>query len=184
LAAWRYTYCWAVFNFSSIISSTIISIAEDDTARELHERGRRWQDTAAAFRTSGAIQRDQVDKHNLLRVFGGLYARQLAKMAPDRVRQVITLGSPFAGDPRSTNAWRITSGRAVNVPKMSIRNLPPTCPSRHLFPQRQFSAERMAYAPGEDAASTKRLLRKVSKSTAAIVEWDTIRRVFTPLPSD
>src|SRR5215813_14195062 len=28
---------------------------------------------------------------------GGLYARQLAKMMPERVRSVITLGSPFAG---------------------------------------------------------------------------------------
>jgi hypothetical protein len=38
---------------------------------------------------------------------GGLYARELAKMIPDRVRAVITLGSPFAGNSRSTNAWRI-----------------------------------------------------------------------------
>jgi pimeloyl-ACP methyl ester carboxylesterase len=38
---------------------------------------------------------------------GGLYARELAKMMPDRVRSVITLGSPFAGSSRSTNAWRI-----------------------------------------------------------------------------
>jgi pimeloyl-ACP methyl ester carboxylesterase len=38
---------------------------------------------------------------------GGLYARQLAKLMPDRVRSVITLGSPFAGGPRSTNAWRV-----------------------------------------------------------------------------
>src|SRR5580693_5061056 len=38
---------------------------------------------------------------------GGLYARQLAKMMPERVRSVITLGSPFAGDPRATNAWRV-----------------------------------------------------------------------------
>lgn len=37
---------------------------------------------------------------------GGLYARQLAKMMPDRVRAVITLGSPFAGSPKATNAWR------------------------------------------------------------------------------
>jgi pimeloyl-ACP methyl ester carboxylesterase len=45
---------------------------------------------------------------------GGLYARQLAKMMPERVRSVITLGSPFAGSPRSTNAWRVyemASGR-------------------------------------------------------------------------
>lgn len=38
---------------------------------------------------------------------GGLYARQLAKMMPKRVRSVITLGSPFAGSPKSTNAWRV-----------------------------------------------------------------------------
>ena len=38
---------------------------------------------------------------------GGLYARQLAKLAPDKVRCVISLGSPFAGSPKSTNAWRV-----------------------------------------------------------------------------
>lgn len=38
---------------------------------------------------------------------GGLYARQLAKQMADDVRLVITLGSPFAGHPRSTNAWRV-----------------------------------------------------------------------------
>jgi len=37
---------------------------------------------------------------------GGLYARQLAKSAPDKVRGMISLGSPFAGSPKSTNAWR------------------------------------------------------------------------------
>src|ERR1044072_2893079 len=47
---------------------------------------------------------------------GGVYARQLAKLAPDDVRQVITLGSPFNGSPRATNAWRLyeyTSGRSA-----------------------------------------------------------------------
>jgi len=38
---------------------------------------------------------------------GGIYARQLAKMMPDRVRNVITLGSPFAANPKATNAWRV-----------------------------------------------------------------------------
>ena len=38
---------------------------------------------------------------------GGIYARQLAKMMPDRVRGVITLGSPFAANPKATNAWRV-----------------------------------------------------------------------------
>src|ERR1700759_5755761 len=38
---------------------------------------------------------------------GGLYARQLAKLMPDHVRSVITLGSPFAGSPKATTAWRV-----------------------------------------------------------------------------
>jgi pimeloyl-ACP methyl ester carboxylesterase len=48
---------------------------------------------------------------------GGLYARQLAKMMPERVRSVITLGSPFAGHPKATNAWRVyelASGRRAD----------------------------------------------------------------------
>ena len=48
---------------------------------------------------------------------GGLYARQLAKMMPNRVRSVITLGSPFAGNPKATNAWRVyemASGRRAD----------------------------------------------------------------------
>ena len=38
---------------------------------------------------------------------GGIYARQIAKMLPKKVRQVISLGSPFGGSPRATNAWRV-----------------------------------------------------------------------------
>ncbi|WP_291845653.1 alpha/beta hydrolase [Bradyrhizobium sp.] len=48
---------------------------------------------------------------------GGLYARQLAKMLPDRVRGVITLGSPFAAGPKATNAWQVyemVSGRRAD----------------------------------------------------------------------
>jgi len=37
---------------------------------------------------------------------GGIMARLLARRRPDAVRQVITLGSPFAGSPRATNVWR------------------------------------------------------------------------------
>ncbi len=48
---------------------------------------------------------------------GGLYARQLAKMMPERVRAVITLGSPFASGPKATNAWQVyemASGRRAD----------------------------------------------------------------------
>jgi len=38
---------------------------------------------------------------------GGVYAREIAKMLPDHVRVVVTLGSPFTGSPKATNAWRV-----------------------------------------------------------------------------
>src|SRR6476661_9552638 len=38
---------------------------------------------------------------------GGVYARDLALQMPDMVRDVITLGSPFANDIRATNATRL-----------------------------------------------------------------------------
>jgi pimeloyl-ACP methyl ester carboxylesterase len=48
---------------------------------------------------------------------GGIYARDLALQAPDLVRYVVTLGSPFAGDVRATNATRLyeaMSGETVD----------------------------------------------------------------------
>ena len=48
---------------------------------------------------------------------GGIYARDLALQAPDMVRYVVTLGSPFAGDVRATNATRLyeaLSGETVD----------------------------------------------------------------------
>jgi pimeloyl-ACP methyl ester carboxylesterase len=47
---------------------------------------------------------------------GGVYARDLALHAPDMVRCVVTLGSPFANDVRATNATRlyeVLSGETV-----------------------------------------------------------------------
>jgi hypothetical protein len=51
---------------------------------------------------------------------GGVYARELSKEMHNEgiaTRSVITLGTPFAGGPRSTNAWRLyelTSGRDIH----------------------------------------------------------------------
>ncbi|MEE9432657.1 MAG: alpha/beta fold hydrolase [Sphingorhabdus sp.] len=50
---------------------------------------------------------------------GGLLAREYAKHAPDKVAQVITLGSPFSGDIRGNNAWRVyelIAGHKVDEP--------------------------------------------------------------------
>lgn len=51
---------------------------------------------------------------------GGIFARELARQAPEQVRSVITLGSPFAGVPRASNAWRLyenLSQRQVGAPE-------------------------------------------------------------------
>jgi pimeloyl-ACP methyl ester carboxylesterase len=48
---------------------------------------------------------------------GGAYAAWLASRRPDAVRGVVTLGSPLAGSPRATRAWRLyemTSGQSVD----------------------------------------------------------------------
>lgn len=38
---------------------------------------------------------------------GGLYARLAAHLMPEKVNQVMTLGSPVNGSPQFTNAWRL-----------------------------------------------------------------------------
>ena len=60
---------------------------------------------------------------------GGVYARELAKMAPEDVRCVVTLGTPFTGHPRANNAWRIyelASGHPVDAQEFArVRETPP-----------------------------------------------------------
>jgi len=41
---------------------------------------------------------------------GGVYARLLAHFYPDRIRNVITLGSPYGGGPRSTRVYPLAQG--------------------------------------------------------------------------
>lgn len=69
---------------------------------------------------------------------GGLYARQLAKQVPDKVRCHISLGSPFAGSPKSTNAWRayeLASGGKVEDLDLLTHGLAeaPPVPSTSIF---------------------------------------------------
>ncbi len=61
---------------------------------------------------------------------GGIYARELAKRHPKLSRCVITLGTPFTGHPKATNAWRIyellTGSKVGDAALMSeIRKAPP-----------------------------------------------------------
>src|SRR5580704_9784007 len=57
---------------------------------------------------------------------GGVYARDLALHAPDMVRYVVTLGSPFANDIRATNATRLyeaLSGETVGEDPEFVNSL-------------------------------------------------------------
>jgi pimeloyl-ACP methyl ester carboxylesterase len=68
---------------------------------------------------------------------GGIYARELAKALPEQTRCVITLGTPFTGHPRATNAWRffeLMNGRHSHDPELlaQIRQ-PPSLPTTSIY---------------------------------------------------
>ena len=60
---------------------------------------------------------------------GGLFARELARHAPSKVRAVVTLGSPFSGDLHQNNVWRlyeVVAGHKVEAsPIPRITEKPP-----------------------------------------------------------
>ena len=69
---------------------------------------------------------------------GGLYAREIAKALPHRVRQVITLGTPFARIANSTNVqwlYELLSGSAAAVDTRLARRLatPPPVPTTSIY---------------------------------------------------
>ena len=63
---------------------------------------------------------------------GGIYARQIAKRNPEYVRQIITMGSPFAGITEPNNvSWiynLLTWSRVENVDPWLISDLPKPAP--------------------------------------------------------
>lgn len=55
---------------------------------------------------------------------GGIFARELAKRAPQQVAKVISMGSPFSGTPYGNNVWRIyhlVTGHRVDSPPIKAR---------------------------------------------------------------
>ena len=68
---------------------------------------------------------------------GGVFAREMARRAPQQVRSVITLGSPFAGAPRASNAWKLyerASQRAVDDwPGRERMKTPPPVPTTAIY---------------------------------------------------
>jgi len=68
---------------------------------------------------------------------GGVYARELAKLAPEDVRSVMTLGTPFTGHPKATNAWRVyefTSGhKLVDDGRLAALQETPPVPTTSIY---------------------------------------------------
>lgn len=68
---------------------------------------------------------------------GGVYARELAKLAPADVRCVVTLGSPFTGHPKANHAWRLyeaASGHRLDgIAGFARVGAPPPVPTTSIF---------------------------------------------------
>lgn len=68
---------------------------------------------------------------------GGVYAREIAKMLPEHVRSVITLGSPFTGHPQAINAWRIyqlvTGEKEIDTERFAALRVRPNVPTTSIF---------------------------------------------------
>jgi pimeloyl-ACP methyl ester carboxylesterase len=68
---------------------------------------------------------------------GGLFARELAKMHPEKVRIVMSLGSPHSGDPKATNAWRFyefVAGHSIEEPPIeTLLHKAPPVPTTSIY---------------------------------------------------
>lgn len=68
---------------------------------------------------------------------GGMYARVLSQRHAEWVRMVATLGSPLAGHPRQTNAWRlygwISGSRDVDEGLLAELALPAKVPTTAIY---------------------------------------------------
>ena len=70
---------------------------------------------------------------------GGVMARELARAHPDKVRAVVTLASPFSGDRRRNNVWKLyekVAGHPVDDPPVSQVGDKPPVPTLALYAEK------------------------------------------------
>ena len=104
---------------------------------------------AMTERIASIFQRDERKLSIVGWSLGGIYARELAKRMPHAVRQVVTLGSPFADPARESNVSRLYDW--MGGPKRSI--------------DRHAAAERLR--PPPDVPSTA-----IYSRTDGVVHWE------------
>jgi pimeloyl-ACP methyl ester carboxylesterase len=80
---------------------------------------------------------------------GGVFARELARELPDHALAVVTLGSPFSGDPHWNNVWRLYEAIArhkVDQPPIMRDHSKPPVPTLALWSRKDgIVAPRAAY---------------------------------------
>jgi pimeloyl-ACP methyl ester carboxylesterase len=106
-------------------------------ARQIEQAGHKAKRWNLGFNKGPSPERLQILEQHLLDIhqrygqkpvllgwsLGGLFARELAHRQPHIVAKVITMGSPFSGDPRSNNAWRLyqfVTGHKVDEPPLEL----------------------------------------------------------------
>jgi pimeloyl-ACP methyl ester carboxylesterase len=78
---------------------------------------------------------------------GGVYARELARDVPELVRAVVTLGSPFSGDPHQNNVWHLyewIAGHKVDDPPVMHYPDKPPVPTLAIWSKRDGIVARRA----------------------------------------
>ena len=99
---------------------------------------------------------------------GGVYARALALAHPDRVKAVVTLGSPFSGDPRANNVWRLyelIAGHKVDAPPIERRSDKPAVPT-------------LAFWSRNDGIVSPRAARGLAEESDKAIELDCTHMAF------
>jgi len=86
---------------------------------------------------------------------GGVFARELAREVPGEALAVVTLGSPFSGDPHWNNVWRmyeLVAGHKVDQPPVMRDHSKPPVPTLALWSRRDgIVAPRAAYGLPEES---------------------------------
>jgi pimeloyl-ACP methyl ester carboxylesterase len=137
-----------VFVFPGMGANDMTTLPLRRTLDALGYRTRAWGQGLNFGPRNGVLKRCIDDVHALADTagepvsligwsLGGIYAREIAKALPAETRSVITLGTPFSGDPRATNAWRVfelLSGQTAHDPqRMKEVSKPPPVPTTSIY---------------------------------------------------
>lgn len=92
---------------------------------------------------------------------GGVFARELAREVPDHALAVVTLGSPFSGDPHWNNVWRlyeVVARHRVDQPPIMRDHSKPPVPTLALWSRKDgIVAPRAAYGLPEESDAVAEL---------------------------